>query len=100
MTPEQFSIAIATKHGILAIFGGIVHALSAYRKGETRGVLDIFILAIISSFTGVIFALVALNLYPDNYLTYAIAGVGGFVGVEGLSFVTELIKKRMKRDIM
>lgn len=93
---EPFSIAIATKHGILAVFGGIVHALSAYRRGETRGPLDLLILAVISSFTGVIFALIALNLYPDNYLTYAVAGVGGFIGVEGMAWITEYIKTKIK----
>lgn len=96
MITEPVSISIATKHGILAIFGGIIHALSAYRRGETRGLLDILILATISSFTGVIFALVALNIYSDNYLTYAIAGVGGFIGVEGMAWITDYVKSKIK----
>lgn len=85
-----------TKHGILAVLGGITHALSAYRKGETKGFLDIVILSVISAFTGVIFALVALYLYPDTYLTYAIAGTGGFIGVEGMSWLTEFVKRKLK----
>ena len=96
MTTEPISTSIIIKHGVLAVTGGIVHSLSAYRKGETRGLLDIVILSIISSFSGVIFALVALNLYPDGYLTYAIAGVGGFVGVEGMAWVTDYLKKKIK----
>ncbi len=96
MTPEPISTSIMIKHGVLAVNGGIVHALSAYRKGETRGLVDIVILSIISSFSGVIFALIALNLYPENYLTYAIAGVGGFVGVEGMSWITAYVKKKIK----
>ena len=83
------------KHGLIAILGGIIHALSAYRKGETRGLIDIVILAIISSFTGVIFAFLALYLYPQGYLTYAIAGVGGFIGVEGMAWITEFVKKKL-----
>lgn len=96
MTPEPFSTGIMIKHGILAVFGGVVHSLSAYRKGETKGIIDIIILSIISAFTGVIFALVALYLYPDTYLTYAIAGTGGFVGVEGMSWITSYLKKKIK----
>lgn len=96
MTPEHISTAIIIKHGILAIFGGVVHALSAYRRGETRNLLDILILATISSFTGVIFAFIALHLYPQGYLTFAIAGVGGFIGVEGMSWITEFVKKKLQ----
>lgn len=96
MTTEPISTSIMLKHGILAVSGGIVHALSAYRRGETRGVLDIIILSVISAFTGVIFAFVALSLYPDTYLTFAIAGVGGFVGVEGMSWITEFVKSKLK----
>lgn len=93
---EPISTSLMAKHGILAVTGGIVHALSAYRNGETRGILDIIVLSIISAFTGVIFAFVALSLYPDTYLTFAIAGVGGFVGVEGMSWVTMLVKSKLK----
>ena len=96
MSQEYINTMVALKHGILAVFGGIVHALSAYRKGETRGLFDIIVLSVISSFTGVIFALIALYLYPEGYLTYAIAGVGGYVGVEGMAWITEFIKKKFK----
>lgn len=93
---EPISTSLMAKHGLLAITGGIVHSLSAYRRGETRGILDIIILSIISAFTGVIFAFIALSLYPNTYLTFAIAGVGGFVGVEGMSWVTIFVKDKLK----
>ena len=96
MTPEPISTSLVVKHGILAVFGGIVHALSAYRRGETKGWLDIIVLSIISSFTGVIFALIALYLYPNTYLSFAIAGMGGFVGVEGMSWVQEFVRRKLK----
>ena len=96
MTPELHA-AIIVKHGALALLGGIVHALSAYRRGETRGPLDILVLATISSFTGVIFAFLALNLYPQGYFTFAVAGVGGFIGVEGMAWITDLVKKKLQR---
>ena len=94
---QQINIATITQHGAIAVFGGVVHALSAYRQGETRGPLDILVLAVISSFTGVIFAFLALYLYPQGYLTYAISGVGGFVGVEGMSWITDFIKKKLNK---
>ncbi len=93
---SELHLPIILKHGILAVFGGIVHALSAYRRGETRGILDIVILSIISSFTGIIFAFIALSFQPEGYFTYAAAGVGGFLGIEGMAWVTEIIKKKLK----
>ena len=84
-------------HGLLALFGAIVHALQAHRAGRVKSPIDMLALVFMSSFSGVIFTLLALNFAPDQpYLTYALAGTGGYLGIEGMSYVLELITRRIK----
>ena len=92
----QFSPLII--HGTLAAFGAVVHASKAYRAGETRGFVDFAILAVMSSFSGVMFALLGLYLFNESsYLTMAIAGTGGFLGVEGMTLVIGRIRTLIDR---
>jgi hypothetical protein len=40
------------------------------------------------------FALVALYMFPDqHYLTLAMAGTGGFLGVEGMTLIIERVRQ-------
>lgn len=81
------------KHAALAVFGGLVHALSAYRSGQTKGISDVVILTVISSFSGIMFALLALHTFPNQvYFTFAAAGAGGFLGVEGLTIMAKKLR--------
>ena len=87
------SRSLVISHGVLALFGGVVHALKAYRGGETKGPMDVMVLAIISAFSGVIFAILALYFFPHQmYLSHAAAGAGGFLGVESLTLVAMKIR--------
>ena len=91
--------SIIVKHGILALFGGIVHALNSYREGKSKSFLDVIILTIISSFSGVLFSFIALHFYDSSYFSLAVAGSGGFLGVEGLGYLTKFIKKAVLANI-
>jgi len=83
-------------HGVLAIFGALVHASKAYRAGETKSPVDFIALAFVSSFSGVMFALIGLYLFGEaSYITAAMAGTGGFVGVEGMTWVVEFVRTRI-----
>ena len=98
---EPITTTVVATHAGLAVFGGIVHALTAHRSGKTRGFMDIMLLAIISSFAGVMFAILATHYFPHQmYLSHAAAGMGGFLGVEGLSFlalrVRDLVAGKIK----
>lgn len=85
-------------HGLLALFGAIVHASKAYRAGETKSLLDFCALALMSSFSGVMFALIGLYLFGDSsYLTMAMAGTGGFLGVEGMTIIIERIRSIIEK---
>lgn len=96
----EITAAALLKHGSVALFGAIVHALNAHRNGQTKTVLDIITLTVISSFSGAMFSFVALYIYGDiNYLTLAIAGSGGFLGVEGMGIIIKVIKTSVTANI-
>lgn len=84
-------------HAFFAVFGAIVHAAQVYRDGGTRSFIDFLALVCMSSFSGVMFALIGLEVFgPDSYLTLAMAGTGGFIGVEGMTYVIQYLTKRFK----
>lgn len=85
--PITATLTIGTilKHGFLALFGALAHAINMHRNGQSKGFMDFVLLAVMSSFSGVIFALLALQFFNNEYITLAAAGSGGFLGVEGLT---------------
>jgi len=85
-------------HGILAVFGAIVHASKAHREGQSKNFVDFTLLTLMSSFSGVMFALLGFEMFGyDSYLSLAMAGTGGFVGVEGMTFVVSFLTNRFKK---
>ena len=89
---SAFALSSVAKHGLIAAFGALAHAINAHRAGKTKGLLDFCLLTVMSSFSGVIFALVALHLFGNQYITLAAAGSGGFLGVEGLTILSAKIR--------
>ena len=93
---EQLSMtltpSIVLQHGAIALFGAVAHAINAHRTGKSKGVVDFVLLTIMSSFSGVVFALTALYIFDSQYFTLAAAGAGGFLGVEGLSMLALKLK--------
>lgn len=93
MNTDLPSYSIAA-HAFIALFGAVVHAAKAYRAGSSRTWVDFVTLTVMSSFSGVMFALIALYMFPDqHYLTLAIAGTGGFLGVEGMTLIIERVRQ-------
>lgn len=86
-SPVISHVTTVTLHGSIAVFGAIVHASNAHRTGQSKGLLDFLLLTLMSSFSGVIFALAAVQAFDNQYITLAIAGSGGFLGVEGLTIL-------------
>lgn len=82
-------------HSFIAVFGAITHALNAYRKGESKTLVDFIALTVMSSFSGAMFAIIGLYLFPENiHLSMAMAGSGGFIGVEGMTYVIKFVTDR------
>jgi len=94
MQPELIASGALAKHGAVAFFGALVHALNAQRNGNTKSFLDVVTLTVISSFSGVMFAFIGLHFFSEgSYLTLALAGSGGFLGVEGMTVVVKILRK-------
>jgi len=100
MPVVEITSAAVAKHGVVAFFGALVHALNAHRHGDTKSLLDILTLTVISSFSGVMFAFLGLHFFSEgSYLTLALAGAGGFLGVEGMGLVIKILKKSLLANI-
>lgn len=100
---ETSSIVISTKamvvHGVAAVFGALSHALNAHRAGQSNTFLDFISLFVISSFAGTMFFLLGFYIFgKDNYLTIVMSGSGGWLGIEGLSYLVSFIKKTIKAN--
>lgn len=94
---EPISTSQVVAHGSLAVFGAIVHALNAHRQGKSKTFLDFIILVVMSSFTWVMFTLIAFHLFPTaTYLLFAMSGAGGYLGVEWMGMVVEYLKRKIK----
>lgn len=99
MPDQSYSIAPFITHGILALFGAVVHASKAYRAGQTKNFLDFAALTLMSSFSGVMFALMGLYMFGNSsYLTMAMAGTGGFLGVEGMTIIVDRIRNLIDKE--
>ena len=84
-------------HGVLALFGAFVHAARAYRCGQSKSFIDFLSLTLMSSFSGVMFSLIGLEMFGEqSYITLAMAGTGGFIGVEGMTYVITYITNKFK----
>lgn len=86
-------------HGLLAIFGALVHASNAHRKGASKTLLDFLILTLMASFTGILFALVAFSVFDNPYLTLAFTATGGYWGVEGIAWLIEVLKTALSTKL-
>jgi hypothetical protein len=94
MPAIEFTSGVFAKHILIAFFGAFVHALNAQRNGNTKNFLDVITLTIISSFSGVMFFIIGLHFLGEgSYLTIALAGSGGFLGVEGMTIIVSVLKK-------
>lgn len=95
---EPISSSIVAAHGVLAFFGALTHAASAHRTGQSKTFLDFSILVLMSSFSGVMFSLIGLHLFGDQiYISMAMAGTGGFIGVEGMTYVIAFVVNKFKK---
>ncbi len=98
---DPVSAQMIIYHGMLAFFGAIVHAARAHRLGTSKTVVDFVMLVLMASFSGVIFALFGFWMFSSSqpYITLAIAGTGGFLGVEGMTIIIDQIRTLLSRGV-
>lgn len=98
MVTEIATTKLLIAHGFFAIFGAVVHSANAYRNGTSKTWADFFMLTVMASFSGVMFAIFGLYLFPEGgYITMALAGTGGFLGVEGMSLIASRIQELISK---
>jgi len=86
-------------HGLMAFLGALVHAANAHRTGSSKTIADYFFLTMMSSFSGVMFFLVATAFFPLGYMTIAITGAGSYMGVDGLTWLVEVLKTILQKGV-
>lgn len=81
-------------HIVIVAFGALVRALIAHQDKETRTWFGSFTVFATASLTGVLFGLLALQMFPDQiYMGLACTAVGTQMGESGLAFVTKKVKQ-------
>lgn len=96
---NQIHVWQLVMHGLVALFGAVTHAIRAHRLGQSKGLSDFILLTLMSSFSGMIFAFIALNTTNSLYFTLAAAGAGGFLGVEGMTYLLTTFKDVLKESL-
>jgi len=77
-------------HGGMAFMGGIAKAT---KKKKSR-ILEYVACGVVASFSGVLLAVVLKHFLPTaEYLHLAGAGVGGWLGADGIEIIVKIIKK-------
>lgn len=79
----------------MCLFGALVHVSNAFAKARKAGVpfkiSDGFVLGITATFSGIMFGLCAVIL-SENQIHHLIAvGTGSFLGLSGLSRLTDIL---------
>lgn len=98
MSLEPISTTQVVYHWGLAVFWAIVHALNVHRQGKSKTFIDFLVLVIMSSFTWIMFTLLAFHLFPSaTYLIFAMSGTGGYLGIEWMSMIVEFLKKKFTK---
>lgn len=83
-------------YGFIAICGGIARYLNNYATGATFRLSIFLASAFVAGFSGWMFALIGVSMSFDQPITFAMAGMGGFMGEQTLKFVWELIQHRVR----
>lgn len=96
-TPPQFQwITQLGEFGwvLLAMAGGIARYLDSYlRSGQAPKWGLALTHATVSGFSGYMVAMIAIRIQPDWALVAA--GVGGYLGTQGLDFASHVLKRRL-----
>lgn len=81
-----------------AMAGGVARHLDAYlRGGEFPSIKLLIANAVVSGFSGYMVALVAMRVAPD--WAFIAAGIGGYLGTQGLDWVAATLKGRVAQVI-
>lgn len=82
-------------YGAIAIFGGIARYLNGYAKGDHFNWRILIASAVVSGFSGYMFALLGDSLALPYPMSQIMAGLGGFFGDQTMKLALEYVEKRL-----
>lgn len=88
------SFPIEWVYGIFAVVGGVSRYLNSYTKGEHFSWKIFLASAVVSGFSGFMFALVGDSMHLPYPIPQIMAGAGGFFGDQTMKLVYEWIQKK------
>lgn len=92
--PSMFTLTTEVAWVLLAMIGGVARYLDTYLKSGNAPKVGLLIThALVSGFSGYMVAQVMLKVQPDWALIAA--GIGGYLGTQGMDFLTRVMKKRI-----
>ena len=80
-------------HGIIAFIGGVSRYWSRVKRPR---IITTLIEGTIGSFVGVVFGLISACWIESQYFQLAMAGLGGWVGREGMEWLFLIVKRSFK----
>lgn len=83
----------------VGLFGAIVHAVNAFKKGEKPSLPDFFINTLTSSFSGLMFGLLAFYSFSNIVIILMVTGIGAYLGIEGLGIVVKFVQSALRITI-
>lgn len=84
---------------LFAMAGGVARYLNMYlRTGAVPKMGLLFAHAVVSGFSGYVVAQVILRIEPD--WAFVAAGVGGYLGTQGLDWAASVLRTRFGGDII
>lgn len=80
----------------LAVVGGVARYLDTYLKGGTAPKWGMILAnGFVSGFAGYMASAIALKVQPD--WAFVAAGIGGYLGTQGLDWISTVVKTRFER---
>lgn len=96
---EPITSAVISKwilYTLWSAFGGVTHALVEHRAGHVKSFVDAVILSFISGFCGMMWTLVAVHFYPNDWTVVGFAGgLGGYLSLQGLVLIVQMVKDKI-----
>lgn len=91
------NIPLELGYVLIAFAGGVARYLNGYASG-TPFKLGVFAAsAIVSGFSGYMFALLGIAMYMPFPFIFMMAGTGGFFGEQTLRYLMDVITKRVSK---
>ena len=85
---------VQVMYGFLAILGGVARYLKSYIDGAPFSLSVFLASAVVSGFSGYMFALMGISMNMPQPIIYMMSGTGGFMGDQSMKLVFEWLQSK------